>query len=119
MYAIYSLTPAPWGDSYRYVEGFEWREDAEKVMKCLNSVNINFNLYVIVNMNGPRMTKIDMQKMFEEGAPKIKTVKAKPAVVGTVTGRLSSKRVYKSNTPKSNPIKPIEKYDGNVVLPKI
>jgi len=48
MYSIYSLTPAPWGDAYRLVETFDTKEDAEKVLATLESVNILFNCYKIV-----------------------------------------------------------------------
>ena len=48
MYALYELTPAPWGDSYRYVKGFDRKEDAEKVLKTLEEVNIDFSLYKII-----------------------------------------------------------------------
>lgn len=47
MYAIYSLTPAPWGDDYRLVEMFENLKDAEEVLECLESVNVSMNLYKI------------------------------------------------------------------------
>jgi len=45
---IYELTPAPWGDHYRFVEGFETEEDAKKVLEVLESVNVFFNTYKIV-----------------------------------------------------------------------
>ena len=48
MWAIYSLVPAPWGDDYRLVEGFDTQEDAAKVAKCLESVNVLMNCYRIV-----------------------------------------------------------------------
>ena len=48
MFAIYSLTPAPWGDDYRFVEGFDTKDQAEVVLKALESVNIDFNLYKVV-----------------------------------------------------------------------
>lgn len=123
MFAIYSLTPAPWGDSYRFVEGFDWKDDAEKVMYCLNSVNISFNLYVIVDMSQPKMTKPDLRKMFKAANTSTpQKTKAKLQSIfkhtSTTTGRLSSKHPNKSNTPKSNPVKPTERYDGNLVLPK-
>ena len=106
MYAIYSLTPAPWGDDYRYVEGFDYKDDAKKVMSCLNSVNINFNLYVIVDMDQPKMTKVDLKKMFETSisAPKKSKTNLQNTfrLKGTVTGRLSSKKPNLSNTPKSS-----------------
>lgn len=47
-FVIYSLSPAPWGDDYRFVEAFNNREDAELVLNALEKVNINFNLYKII-----------------------------------------------------------------------
>jgi hypothetical protein len=49
MYSIYSLTPAPWGDDWRFVDAFDTLEDAKKVLKVLESVNISYNLYKIVD----------------------------------------------------------------------
>ena len=48
--AIYELTPMPFGDEYRLVETFENWEDATTVLKALESVNINFNLYKLVDI---------------------------------------------------------------------
>ena len=56
MISIYSLTPAPWGDDYRLVESFENWEDATTVLKSLELVNINFNVYKMVDMDAPRKT---------------------------------------------------------------
>lgn len=55
MYTIYSHTPyeiEEYGklvtkDDKRYVESFETKEDAETVLKALESVNISFNSYSI------------------------------------------------------------------------
>lgn len=47
-WSIYSLTPAPWGDSYRFVEAFDTKGDAEKVLKCLEFVNVLMNYYKII-----------------------------------------------------------------------
>lgn len=47
-YAIYSLTPAPWGDNYRLVEIFDTKRDAEDVLKSLEKVNIFYKVYKIV-----------------------------------------------------------------------
>lgn len=47
MYAIYSISPTPIGTDYRLVERFDTKKDAKKVLKCLESVNINFNVYEI------------------------------------------------------------------------
>jgi hypothetical protein len=48
VHSIYSLTPAPWGDSYRFVESFELYEDAVSVFNALQKVNILFKCYKIV-----------------------------------------------------------------------
>ena len=104
MFFIYSLTPAPWGDDYRFVEGFDREVDAKKVLKALESVNISFNLYQIVDMREPKRTQI-------------------LPILGTVTGRLSSKKPNRSNTPKSMPTKrtfkksPLSSYT-NLDLPR-
>lgn len=45
MYCIYKITPAPWGDDYRLVDTFDTEEDAQKVLNCLESVNVSFNYY--------------------------------------------------------------------------
>ncbi len=47
MYAIYEITPVLYGDDYRFVQGFDRREDAEYVLKALEKVNIDFHLYKI------------------------------------------------------------------------
>jgi len=48
IFAIYELTPAPWGDNYRCIKGFDCREDAESVLKALEIVNIDFSFYKII-----------------------------------------------------------------------
>ena len=48
LYCIYELTPAPWGDNHRYIVGYDNREDAEEVLKCLNSVNTIFDTFIII-----------------------------------------------------------------------
>ena len=47
-YAIYSISPAPWGDNYRLIEMFEEKEDADAVLEILETVNVNFNVYKII-----------------------------------------------------------------------
>ncbi len=47
-YAIYELTPAPWGDDYRFIVLRDRREDAEKVLSILNETDISFSVYRIV-----------------------------------------------------------------------
>jgi len=48
MFSIYSLTPAPWGDDYRFVEAFDTEEDAKEVLAALEKVTILFNYYKII-----------------------------------------------------------------------
>lgn len=48
IWSIYSLTPAPWGDHYRFVESFDIEEDARKVLRCLESVNVLMNCYRLI-----------------------------------------------------------------------
>lgn len=45
---IYGLTPTPWGERHRYITEYVNKEDAEKMLKCLNSVKILFNTYKII-----------------------------------------------------------------------
>jgi len=49
MIGIYSINPAPWGDDYRLVELFDTKAGAEKVLEVLESVNIYYNEYKIVD----------------------------------------------------------------------
>jgi len=49
MIGIYCIDPAPWGINYRLIEMFDTEEDAEKVLKVLESVNVNFKRYEIVS----------------------------------------------------------------------
>lgn len=51
MFSISRITPAPYGDHYDHVEFFETKEQAEIVLKALESVNVSFNLYTIVDWN--------------------------------------------------------------------
>jgi len=52
MYLIVDLTPfyktEKTIDSYRFIESFEYEEDAKAVLAALEAVNTNFNLYKIV-----------------------------------------------------------------------
>ncbi len=48
IYMIYELTPAPWGDDYRLIQSFDRKEDAEKVLDVLKSVDIDFHIYKII-----------------------------------------------------------------------
>lgn len=57
MYSIYNIVPAPWGDSYRFVEMFDTEEDAEEVLAALEKVNILFNLYKIVEEDNNQTNK--------------------------------------------------------------
>lgn len=47
-YAIYELTPAPWGDNYRFICIRDTKELAEEVMKVLYETDYNFSVYKIV-----------------------------------------------------------------------
>ena len=47
LYAIYSLSQTPSGTNYRLVECFGNKEDAEKVLEVLESVNVLCNCYRI------------------------------------------------------------------------
>lgn len=47
-YAVYELTPAPWGDDYRFIMQYDNRYDAEILVKCLNALSANFEVYKIV-----------------------------------------------------------------------
>ena len=49
-FAIYSLSPAPWGEQHRLVEAFDTKEDAEVVLNALEKVNTDFNVYKIYGM---------------------------------------------------------------------
>lgn len=49
MWAIYEVSPAPWGDDYRFVDSFDTEGDAEKVIICLEGVNVNFKAYKIIH----------------------------------------------------------------------
>ena len=48
MFVIYSLTPSKGGTEYRLVEVYDTKADAELVLKSLESVNVYFNTYRIV-----------------------------------------------------------------------
>lgn len=48
MFSIYSLVPAPWGDDYRFVEGFDTKKDARIALKGLEEANFSFNCYRII-----------------------------------------------------------------------
>jgi len=48
VYSIYSVNPSETGISLRLIEIFETKADAEIVLKALESVNIHFNTYKIV-----------------------------------------------------------------------
>lgn len=50
-YVIYELTPAPWGDDYRFICMRERKEEAEKVLKVLYETDVSFSVYKIVEHN--------------------------------------------------------------------
>ena len=47
MFIIYSIIPCLEGDHKRVVEEFSTKEDAQKVIRVLEEVNVDFNYYVI------------------------------------------------------------------------
>ena len=47
-FAIYELTPAPWGDDYRFIVIRDTKEDAEKILAILYSTDISFSVYKII-----------------------------------------------------------------------
>lgn len=57
MFSIHSISPAPWGYDYRLVETFDNKEQAEIVLKALESVNISFNCYKIIDWTEPKNTE--------------------------------------------------------------
>ncbi len=50
-YAIYELTPAPWGDDYRFICIRDNKEDAQKILDILYMTDYNFSFYEIVPYN--------------------------------------------------------------------
>ena len=50
MFVIYSLTPSKGGMEYRLVEVYDTKADAELVLNSLESVNVYFNTYRIVEI---------------------------------------------------------------------
>lgn len=50
-YAIYELTPAPWGDDYRFIAVRDTKKSAEAIMSVLYSTSHNFNVYKIIEYN--------------------------------------------------------------------
>lgn len=50
-YAVYEITPAPWGDNYRFICIRDTNEDAEKVLNILNETDTNFSYYKIIIWN--------------------------------------------------------------------
>ena len=85
MYTIYSLCPAPWGTSYRFVETFDTEDDAKEVLASLEKVNISFNSYKIVKEEYVQTNKrlraenkrlleceSDLRKIYEESMVAVK-----------------------------------------------
>ena len=48
LYTVYELTPAPWGDDYRFIAQYDNVDSAEILVRCLISLSINFEVYKIV-----------------------------------------------------------------------
>lgn len=47
-WAIYELTPAPWGDDYRFVVIRDTEKDANEIMNLLYKTDFSFSVYRIV-----------------------------------------------------------------------
>lgn len=47
-YAVYELTPAPWGDDYRFICIRDTIEGAKAVMAVLDKTDYDFSVYKIV-----------------------------------------------------------------------
>lgn len=54
LFVIYELTPAPWGDAYRLIKGFDRKEDADFILEALQKVNIDFSFYKIISWEEPK-----------------------------------------------------------------
>jgi len=50
-YAIYELTPAPWGDNHRFICIRDEYELARKILKALDETNYDFSVYKIIPYN--------------------------------------------------------------------
>ncbi len=50
-YAVYELTPAPWGNDYRLICLRDSRADAEKVLDVLYKTDYSFSVYRVVEHN--------------------------------------------------------------------
>ena len=48
LYQIYELSPAPWGDKYRFIEQYDNIKDAEILLQCLNKLDILHSYYKII-----------------------------------------------------------------------
>lgn len=47
-WAIYELTPAPWGDDYRFIVIRDTEKAAEIILDVLNKTNFGFSVYKII-----------------------------------------------------------------------
>lgn len=47
-WAIYELTPAPWGDNYRFIVIRDNLGDAKEILDALNNTNFDLSVYKIV-----------------------------------------------------------------------
>ena len=50
-YAIYELTPAPWGDDYRFLCIRDNLGDTKEILDALNNTDFDFSVYKIVEFN--------------------------------------------------------------------
>ncbi len=64
-YSIYSIDPSPNGDVYRLIEGYDKKEDAEKLLKTLEDLNWMHNTYKMLaedfstNLNKYQFNELD------------------------------------------------------------
>lgn len=47
-WAIYELTPAPWGEDYRFIVIRDTEEAADEILNLLNKTEYSFSTYKIV-----------------------------------------------------------------------
>lgn len=47
-FAIYELTPAPWGNDYRFICIRDRKEEADKILKVLYETDVSFSVYKII-----------------------------------------------------------------------
>ena len=50
-WAVYELTPAPWGDDYRFICIRDEKKLAEQVLDILDETDFSFSVYKIIGHN--------------------------------------------------------------------